>query len=263
LLEIAAVVGGEVLEYLVEVLELRPDRLHDCALEQAIAGGDLEAVRLIWERTEAKDRVLLNWPLVSSIDFRRWAITKWLAVEHQPWRGLARRLAREKRLFDVLSCMPKGEERLPEVCGLLNKHAKALEQLDVPLGSALRQFHRASEPRTFDDWLGRAGQSLLLVEGDDGRTVGALVAIRWPELGKPAKDVWLGSFLFTLDGAEATRFPAATPPVLFHDERKLSVGELTLDMKKHEYSVEAESSCTGGRFPGLSGKATKWEIWGI
>jgi hypothetical protein len=261
LLEIAAAVGGEVLGYLVEVLEWRPDRLHDCAMEQAIAGGDPEALKMVWEGRDAKARVLRNCPLVWSIDFHRCDVASWLTTEYPEWRGLARRVARERRVFDVLSRLPEGGEQLPEFCGLLKRHAKVLEQLDIPLGFSLPRFHRGSKPSTFDSWLGRAGRSLLLVEGDGGRTLGALVAIRWPEQGKPAQDVRCRSFLFIIDGGEATVFAAATPPVLFHDERKLSVGELTLDMTKHEYSVEAKSSCTGGRFPGLSGKATKWEIW--
>jgi hypothetical protein len=103
-------------------------------------------------------------------------------------------------VFDVLSRVPEGDERLPDFSRLLKRHAKALEQLDIPLASSLPRFRRASKPRTFDTWSGRAGQSLLLVEGDDGRTLGAWMAIRWPELGKPAQDVWLGSFLFIIDG---------------------------------------------------------------
>jgi hypothetical protein len=63
--------------------------------------------------------------------------------------------------------------------------------------------------------------------------------------------------LFTIDGDEKTSFSAVTPPVLFHNLEKISVGELTLDVKKKQYSVDASSSCTGGRFPSLSGKWTK------
>jgi hypothetical protein len=71
------------------------------------------------------------------------------------------------------------------------------------------------------------------------------------------------SFLFTNDGEEKARFSATTPPVLFHNPEKICVGEVTLDLTKEEYSVDANSSCTSGRFPALSGKVTRWGIWGI
>jgi hypothetical protein len=95
----------------------------------------------------------------------------------------------------------------------------------------------------------RVGQSLLVVEGDDGRAFGAVVAIRWPKGGNEARDVLCRSFLVTIDGEEATRFSAVMPPV-----------DLAPDLKKKGYSVDANSSCTGGRFPALSGKWAKWEI---
>jgi hypothetical protein len=117
-------------------------------------------------------------------------------------------------------------------------------------------------PEEFDRWACRVGQTLLLVEGD-GRTFGALVAVPWPKSGSSAKDVWCRSFLFTLEGEEATRFPATTSPVLFHNGEKICVGELTIDLTKKKYSVDGNASCTGGRFPAISGKVTKWAIWGL
>jgi hypothetical protein len=54
LLEIGAAVGGEVFRSLVEMLEWRPDPFYDCALEQAIAGGDPEALEMIWEGRDVK-----------------------------------------------------------------------------------------------------------------------------------------------------------------------------------------------------------------
>jgi hypothetical protein len=59
----------------------------------------------------------------------------------------------------------------------------------------------------------------------------------------------------------ARRFGAATPPMLFHDRQKICVGELTLDLTRGGYSIDATSSCTGGRFPAVSGTFTQLEIW--
>jgi hypothetical protein len=260
LLDIAAAVGGPVLRYLLEFHRLRPGVE---ALDQAIAFGDPETIRMIWDRMDAEARVKYDRPIVQSIEFHRAEVAKWLVAEHPPWLGLARRVAREKRAFDVLLRLPEGNEELPELKRPVKKHAKALEQLGIPLGYALLWFTSNVKPEDFDDRLERVGPSLLVVEGDSGLTLSAYVAIRWPKLGSTAKDVWCRSFLFTLDGEEAVRFPVASPPVLFHNLEKIRVGELTLDMTKREYSVNAPSSCTGGRFPALSGKAADWGIWGL
>jgi hypothetical protein len=260
LLELAAAVGGEVLRYLLEFHQLKPDR---CALEQAIAFGDPETIRMIWDRMEAETRVKERWALMSSIIYHHAEIAKWLCAEHPPWLGLARRMAREKRAFDVLLRLPEGDEELPELKGLVKDHAKALDQLGVPLTAAVRWVYETDPPEGFDDCLYRVGQSLLLLEDRGGSVFGALITIPWPKLGTTAKDVWCGSFLFTLDGGETKRFPAATPPVLFYNEDKICAGELTLDLKKEEYSVDATSSCTGGLFPAASGKVTTWGIWGL
>jgi hypothetical protein len=260
LLEIAAGVGGQVLRYLVELHELRPEA-DDCTLEQAVAFGDLETIGMIWDRIGAEARVKWHLPLVSSTVFHHAEVTTWLAAEHPPWLGLARRVAREKGAFDILLGIPESDEELPPLSGLVKEHAGVLEQLGVPLASSLRCFNSTIQPADFDKWLDRTGQSLVLVEGEGGRTFGALVAVRWPKLGSTANDVWCRSFLFTLDGEEATRFSAVSPAVLFHDLEKVSVGELRLDLTSREYSVDANSSCTGGRFPALSGKVAKWGIW--
>jgi hypothetical protein len=260
LLDIAAAVGRQVLRYLLEFHRLKPDLI---TLGQAVAFGDPETIRMIWDRMDALARVGSKSPLVLSIEFHHVEVAKWLVAEHPPWLGLARRIAREKRAFDVLSRLPEGVEELPELDGLVKKHVKALEQLGVPLATLFPHCFSDDKVLGLDFWLDRIGRSLLLVEGDGGVTFGALITIRWPKLGSTAKDVWCRSFLFTIDGEEATRFSATTPPVLFHNEEKICIGELTLDLVRHWYSVGAKSSCTGERFPSLSGKLQKgkWEIW--
>jgi hypothetical protein len=259
LLEIAAAVGGQVLRYLLEFHRLKPGS-ENYALIQAVASGEPEFIRMVWDRMDAEGRVKRSLPLVASIEFHHAEVAKWLTAEHPPWLGLARRLARENRAFDVLSRLPEGNEEFPVLSGLVGKHARALEQLGVPLGFAVRRVLPGFTPEEFDDWLFRIGQTLLLVKGN-GRTFGALVAIPWPKSENAAKDVWCRSVLFALEGEEATRFPATTPPVLFHNGEKICVGELTIDLAKKEYSLDGTSSCTGGRFPAISGKVTEWGIW--
>jgi hypothetical protein len=249
-----------VLRYLLEFHGLTPSQ---AALEHAIAFGDPETIRMVWDRMDAEARVKYRGPLESSIVFHHAEVAKWLVAEHPPWLGLARRMARERRAFDILLRLPEGNEELPELVGLVKKHAKALEHLGIPLGFLIARFKSTFRPEAFDEHLYRVCPSLLVVEGDSGLTFGAYVAIRWPKLGSTAKDVWCRSFLFTVDGEEATRYPTATPPALFHDREKIRIGELTLDMTKREYSVNAPSSCTGGRFPALSGKAADWGMWRV
>jgi hypothetical protein len=260
LLEIASGVGGQVLRYLLEFHGLKPEPHRDFALEHAIAVGDPETIRMLWDRTAAEARVKWKWPIVSSVEFHRVEVERWLIAEHPPWLGLARRVAREKRALDVLSCLPEGDEELPPLFGLVEMYGKALEHFGVPLASLGPVFRSGKKPEEFDEWSRRIGHSLLLVEGEGGRAFGALIAIRWPKVGNTAKDVWRRSFLFTVDAPEPTRFLTVAPLVLFHDQEKLCVGELTLDLKKREYSVDSNSSCTDGRFPAVSGRVVKWEI---
>jgi hypothetical protein len=261
LLEIASAVGGQVLRYLLEFYQLKPGLRND-ALSQAVASGEPEFIRMVWDRMDAEVRVKWSSPLIASIEFHHAEVAKWLVAEHPPWLGLARRLALEKRAFDVLSRLSEGNEELPVLSGLVGKHAKALEQLGVPLGFARRRVLSTNTPEQFDEWVFRMGQTLLVVEGN-GHTFGALITIPWPESGSSAKDAWCRSFLFTLEGEEATRFPATTAPVLFHNREKVCVGELTIDLTKKKYSLDGDSSCTGGRFPAISGKVTKLGIWRV
>jgi hypothetical protein len=261
LLELAAAVGGQVLRYLLEFHRLKPGS-ENYALIQAVASGEPEFIRMVWDRMDAEARLKSSFPLSASIEFHHAEVAKWLTAERPQLLGLARRLAREKRAFDVLSHLPEGNEELPFLSGLVWRNAKALEQLGIPLGFAVRRVVPTNTPEEFDDWVFRIGQTLLLVEGS-GRTFGALITIPWPKSGSPAKDVWCRSFLFTLEGEEPTRFPATTPPVLFHNGEKICVGELTIHLGRREYLLDRHSSCTGGRFPAISGKVTKWAIWSI
>jgi hypothetical protein len=115
LLEVASAVGGQVLRYLLEFHQWEPDPALDFTLEQAVAIGEPGTIRMIWDRADAEDRVRWKLPLVQSIDFHRAEIAKWLIAEHPPWLDFARRVAREKRAFDVLLRLPKGDEELPRL----------------------------------------------------------------------------------------------------------------------------------------------------
>jgi hypothetical protein len=261
LIEIAAAVGREPLRYLLEFHGVKPNAKRDCSLAQAVAVGDPETIRMVWDRSDPDVRVLRTEHVRAAIDFHRPEVAKWLIAEHPQWLGLVRRMARERRAFDVLSRLPNGDEALPKVSGLLNDHAKALEALGVPLATAYWIWAGSGRLAELDIKICRRAPSLLLVAGADGGVFGAFIAVRWPRQGIAAKDVWCRSFLFTIEGEKATRFPAATPIALFHGEQKVCVGELMIDESKGEYSVDADSSCTAGQFPALSGKLAKWGFW--
>jgi hypothetical protein len=113
LLEVAAAVGGQVLRYVLEFHAWKPDPENDYTLEQAVAFGDPETIRMIWDRMDAEARVKCDGPIVSSIVFHHAEVAKWLVAEHPQWLDLARRLAREKRAFDVLLRLPEGNQELP------------------------------------------------------------------------------------------------------------------------------------------------------
>jgi hypothetical protein len=216
---------------------------------------------MLWDRADPDFRVRYTEWLVAAIDFHQPEVANWLVAEHPQWLGLARRIARERRAFDVLSRLPNGDEELPALHGLLKDHAKALEALGVPLATAYWIWAGSGRPAELDSKMCRRAPTLLLVAGADGRVFGAFIAVRWPKQGIAAKDVWYRSFLFTIEGEKATRFPAATPMTLFHGEQQVCIGELTIDQGKGEYSVDADSSCTAGQFPALSGKLGDWGFW--
>jgi hypothetical protein len=264
LLEIAGAVGGDALSYLLDDRQCGPDYM---VLEQAIASGNAVAIQRIWDLLSATERVESTWPLIASIAFHRPDVAKWLASEHPQWLGVARRIAREKRAFDALLHLPEGEEELSTLEGLVGKYATALEQLGIPLACVVEEGSGASvsKPEIFEREVHGGGQRLLVMEGDDGRAFGALIAVPWPSIWRTGKDIWCRSFLFTLDGESATRFSATTPPVFFHDEEKVCVGELRLVWKEKawRYSVDGQASCTGGQFPEISGKVASWQICGF
>jgi hypothetical protein len=104
LLEVAAGVGGAVLRYLLEFHGLVPEGPE--VLAQAVACGDPETIRMIWDRMDEEERVKYGRAVVASVDFHRSEVARWLISEHGEWLGLARRVAREKRAFDVLSRLP-------------------------------------------------------------------------------------------------------------------------------------------------------------
>jgi hypothetical protein len=263
LLEVAAAVGGQVLRYLLEFHGLKPDPDNDCTLEHAVAVGEAEVIRTLWDRADEVARVKWKHPVVAAIVFHRQEVLRWLLAEQPSWLPVARLVARERCAFDVLLRLAEAEEELPgDVKGVLRKHSRALTQLGIPLGSCHLVFDSKDKPLDFDRELHRVGHSLLLVEGENGRTFGALIAVRWPKVGTELLDTRCGSFLFTLEGGEATRYSAVKPAVLFHTREDVCVGELRLGLKrgKKDYSIEATRSFTGGRFPALFGKGP-WESW--
>jgi hypothetical protein len=239
----------------------------EAALDQAIASGDRESILMIWDRLDEQERVRLRWPIVAAVVFHHVEVANWLVCRHQPWLGKARRVAREIRAFDVLAGLPPGDEALPDVDGLLAKRAQCLEQLGVPLPCAVRtrKLSSGSDQARFDDIMFRFSPSLLIVDGESGKTFGALVATQWPKRGETGTDLHGRGFLFTISGLEAKRFPAAHPMSLFHDLTKIRVGELKLDLAKRECSIDASSRCTAAplEFPAVSGRVVGWELWGL
>jgi hypothetical protein len=72
LLHIAAAMGGQVLRYLLEFHQLKPDR---CALYHAVAFGGPETLRMIWDRMDVEARVEWKWSLAGSIAFHHAVVT--------------------------------------------------------------------------------------------------------------------------------------------------------------------------------------------
>jgi hypothetical protein len=206
-------------------------------------------------------------PVFAAASFHHAEVAKWLTEMHPPWLGFVRRFAREWRLFDILAHLPEAAETLLPFDGLLGAHVEAMDRLGIPLGFAVWAFgsDEVFDSTTFDADMCREAPSLLLAEAEGGSVFGAFVAIRWPKFDSSTTDRWCGSFLFTIDGAEAKRFPAVTPPMIAHSNGKVSIGELTLDLLKNEFSIDETHRCTAAplQFPVSAGKLTDWGLWAL
>jgi hypothetical protein len=82
-------------------------------LPQAVAFGDAETIRMVWDRSDEKERVSNSALIRLAIDFHHVEVARWLLQEQPLWMDLGRLFARETLAFDVLSRLPKGGEVLP------------------------------------------------------------------------------------------------------------------------------------------------------
>jgi hypothetical protein len=114
----------------------------------------------------------------------------------------------------------------------------------------------------FDEALCRVGRSAL-VEGDDRTCADRDRDPAGRSSGTQRPRAWCRSFLFTVDGKQGTRFPAATPLTPFRALGQICVGELMLKVTgQNRCWIAASLICTGGRFPAISiisGERRSWE----
>jgi hypothetical protein len=76
LLDVSAAVGGASLRYLLEFFHLVPGI---SALHQAVAAGDPEGIRTVWDRLEAakRERHLMRLAL-TAVDYHHVEVARWL-----------------------------------------------------------------------------------------------------------------------------------------------------------------------------------------
>jgi hypothetical protein len=86
LLEVASSVGGESLRYLLEFHAQQPG--HRC-LCQAVALGDPETIRMVWDRMGEQQRVSNAEVLRIAIDFHHPEVSTWLIAEQPSWYLIA------------------------------------------------------------------------------------------------------------------------------------------------------------------------------
>jgi hypothetical protein len=110
LIGVAASVGDEPLRYLIGFHGQKPDAM---ALPQAVAFGDPETIRMVWDRSDEKERMSNPALIRLAIDFHHVEVARWLLQEQPLWLDLGRLFARATRAFDVLSRLPKGGDALP------------------------------------------------------------------------------------------------------------------------------------------------------
>jgi hypothetical protein len=87
LLEVASSVGEQSLRYILEFHRMRPG--HRC-LCQAVAFGDPETIRMIWDRMDEYDRIADPEVLRIAIDFHHPEVSIWLLAEQPSWYLIAR-----------------------------------------------------------------------------------------------------------------------------------------------------------------------------
>jgi hypothetical protein len=80
---------------------------------QAIALGDPETIRMVWDRSDERERVSNPALIRLAIDFHHVEVAMWLLQEQPLWVDIGCLFARETRAFDVLSRLPKGSAELP------------------------------------------------------------------------------------------------------------------------------------------------------
>jgi hypothetical protein len=103
LISVAAAVGGEPLRYLIGFYGQQPDAM---ALSQAVAYGDPETIRMVWDRSDEEERVSNPELIKLAIDFHHVEVARWLLQEQPLWVDIGRLFARQTRAFDVLSRLP-------------------------------------------------------------------------------------------------------------------------------------------------------------
>jgi hypothetical protein len=287
LLEIAAAVGGASLRYLLEFFGLKTT---GAALHQAVASGNPETIRLLWERLEPGAReVELGELALTAADFHHVEVAIWLLLEARPVivRGV-RNCVEKAQLFDILLRLPAPAR--PGPSGLLAERAREVEQLEIQLGNAVLVFDSSEkfDGRKFRGRLVGIAQTLLLVQGESC-TFGAFVGVPWQDsAAQPRLDghgvLWRAprrrgqcwtmhdgsglSFLFVLDGPSRGRFPVVNIPDLGYGPGDcLTVGELELRLKQGAFESSTYSSSWGdgptGRFPAMTGERSRWEIWAL
>jgi hypothetical protein len=106
LLDVAAAVGGAPLRYLLEFFGLKPtiETLH-----QAVATGEPDLIRTIWDRLPLDVREAHIGELaLTAADFHHLDVANWLLIDAKRSAHLAvRRFAEEHRLLDILLRLPE------------------------------------------------------------------------------------------------------------------------------------------------------------
>jgi hypothetical protein len=211
LLDVAASIGGAPLRYLLEFFGLKPtiETLH-----QAVATGESDLIRTVWDRLSPDVRAAHVEELtMTAADFHHVDVANWLLIDARPGAVRnVRRFANEHRLFDILL-------RLPDVAPTRGIFAvgsfadecgeELVEWLQVKPEVAELLLAKSAGPWDFGEFKAKVvGKAPLLVLVDfAGGVCGGFAAVPFPDrMDKFVADSTGASFVFSLRPTVA-RFP--------------------------------------------------------
>jgi hypothetical protein len=204
LLEVASFVGGAPLRFLLEFFGIKPSVVE---LHQAVASGDSDTIRTIWDRMNPSALVgHLGALAVTAAEFHHVEVVNWLIFDGRPHQlRHARRAAEERLLFDVVLRMPEPPASKGLFAGSMAADFEEVLQEWLPetTTATLLAKHEGRDKASINAFIDAAvghQKTLTFVQTENGESIcGSFLAPAW-DIGDEGitRDARRESFMFTL-----------------------------------------------------------------